>query len=100
MTRALLDPGRIIALAHGANPASWGRRMSPNYPALVTDFLALLESRQIPFVIVGGIALLQHVPARNTEEIDLILSARASMTSRSWPFASARRCSPPASSPN
>ena len=64
MTRALLYPGRIIALAHGANPASWGRRMSPNYPALVTDFLALLESREIPFVIVGGIALLQHVPAR------------------------------------
>ena len=31
--------------------------MSPNYPALVTDFLALLESREIPFVIVGGIAL-------------------------------------------
>ena len=49
--------------------------MSADYPALVTDFLALLESRRIPFVLVGGIALLQHVRGRNTEDIDLIISA-------------------------
>jgi hypothetical protein len=49
--------------------------MSTDYPALVSEFLALLESRQIPFVIVGGIALLQHVRGRNTDDIDLILSA-------------------------
>ena len=49
--------------------------MSMDYTALITDFLALLESRQIPFVVVGGIALLQHVHGRNTEDIDLIISA-------------------------
>ena len=49
--------------------------MSTDYTALITDFLALLESRQIPFVVVGGIALLQHVQGRNTEDIDLIISA-------------------------
>ena len=49
--------------------------MSADYTALITDFLALLESRQIPFVVVGGIALLQHVRGRNTEDIDLIVSA-------------------------
>jgi len=49
--------------------------MSADYPALVADFLALLEGRRIPFVVVGGIALLQHVRGRNTEDIDLIISA-------------------------
>lgn len=49
--------------------------MSADYPALITDFLALLEGRGIPFVVVGGIALLQHVRGRNTEDIDLIISA-------------------------
>src|SRR4051794_41557117 len=72
---APLAPGEIIALAHFAKPATWGHPMSADYPALVTDFLALLERRQIPFVIVGGIALLQHVRGRNTDDIDLILSA-------------------------
>lgn len=71
----LLHPGRVIALAHSANPATWSRSMSTDYTALITDFLALLESRQIPFVVVGGIALLQHVHGRNTEDIDLIISA-------------------------
>jgi hypothetical protein len=72
---SLLDPGRIIALAHGANPATWSIPMSTDYPALVSDLLALLEERQIPFVVVGGIALLQHVRGRNTGDIDLIVSA-------------------------
>jgi hypothetical protein len=71
----LLDPGKIIGLAHGANPARWGDPINADYPALVSEFLALLEKRQIPFVVVGGIALLQHVPGRNTEDIVLIISA-------------------------
>ena len=72
---AQLHPGTIIALAHGANPATWGQLVSANYPDLVTEFLGLLNSRNIPFVVVGGIALLQHVQGRNTEDIDLIISA-------------------------
>lgn len=46
-----------------------------DYPALASEFLKLLVGAQIPFVIVGGIALLQHVRGRNTEDIDVILSA-------------------------
>ena len=72
---ALLHPGRVIALARGANPANWHDPMPTDYTALVTDFLALLQRRRIPFVVVGGIALLRHVAGRNTEDIDLILSA-------------------------
>jgi hypothetical protein len=71
---ALLHPGRVVALAFGANPANWNHQMPTDYTALVTDFLALLARRQIPFVVVGGIALLRHVEGRNTEDIDLILS--------------------------
>src|SRR2546423_3498482 len=71
----LLNPGRIIALAHAANPTTWNNPMSTDYSTLITDFLALLQRRQIPFVVVGGIALLQHVHGRNTEDIDLIISA-------------------------
>ena len=43
----------------------------------VSDLWALLEARQIEFVLVGGIALLQYVPGRNTEDIDLIVSTSA-----------------------
>src|ERR1700681_4266171 len=35
---------------------------------------ALLEQRQIEYLLVGGIALLQYVEGRNTEDIDLIMS--------------------------
>jgi len=39
----------------------------------VTRFFALLRERQIEYVLVGGIALLQYVEGRNTEDIDLIM---------------------------
>jgi len=72
---ALLHPGRIIALAHGANPATWSVPVNEDYTVLAQNFLRLLQQREIPFVIVGGIALLRHVQGRNTEDIDLILPA-------------------------
>ena len=38
----------------------------------VSRFFSLLSERQIDYVLVGGIALLQYVEGRNTEDIDLI----------------------------
>ncbi len=35
---------------------------------------ALLEERRIDYLLVGGIALLQYVEGRNTEDIDLIMA--------------------------
>jgi hypothetical protein len=70
-----LDAGRIIHLAHSANRVNWSGPMHSDYAALTSDFLALLRQREIPFVIVGGIALLQYVSGRNTEDIDIILAA-------------------------
>lgn len=49
--------------------------MSADYSALTIDFLGLMERRQIPFVVVGGIALLQYVHGHNTDDLDLIISA-------------------------
>lgn len=40
----------------------------------VERLFALLGERQIDYLLVGGIALLQYVEGRNTEDIDLILA--------------------------
>jgi len=39
----------------------------------VARLFALLRERQIDYLLVGGIALLQYVEGRNTEDIDLIM---------------------------
>jgi len=43
----------------------------------VARFFSLLRERQIDYVLVGGIALLQYVEGRNTEDIDLIMTVSA-----------------------
>jgi len=43
----------------------------------VARFFSLLRERQIEYVLVGGIALLQYVDGRNTEDIDLIMAVSA-----------------------
>src|SRR5215208_5307759 len=43
----------------------------------VARFFSLLRERQIEYVLVGGIALLQYVEGRNTEDIDLIMTVAA-----------------------
>ncbi len=40
----------------------------------VDNLFALLDERRVTYVLVGGIALLQYVEGRNTEDIDLIVS--------------------------
>ena len=43
----------------------------------VARFFSLLSEREIDYVLVGGIALLQYVEGRNTEGIDLIMAVSA-----------------------
>jgi hypothetical protein len=43
----------------------------------VERLFALLEERQIDYVLVGGIALLHYVEGRNTEDLDLIMALPA-----------------------
>lgn len=56
----------------------------------------LLDARQIDYVLVGGMAMLQYVEGRNTRDIDLILAPtdlerlpELEISSREDPFASA-----------
>ena len=41
----------------------------------VAQLFSLLEDRKIDYLLVGGIALLQYIEGRNTEDIDLIMAA-------------------------
>jgi len=43
----------------------------------VVDLFTLLEQRRIPYLLVGGIALLRCVEGRNPEDIDLLMSLPA-----------------------
>lgn len=46
----------------------------------VSNLFNLLEQRKTSYVLVGGIALLQYIEGRNTEDIDLILNMTALRT--------------------
>lgn len=50
---------------------------SSDIPAQVDQLLVLLEERGTSFVLVGGIAMLQYVPGRATEDIDFIVAPKA-----------------------
>ncbi len=43
--------------------------------ASVGHLFDLLEEREVPYVLVGGIAMLAYVEGRNTQDIDLILAS-------------------------
>ena len=56
-----------------------GERPNPSANLLPTDrdvieLFTLLRQRQIPYLLVGGIAMLRYIEGRNTEDIDLLMS--------------------------
>jgi hypothetical protein len=71
--------GEIIRNAVLFNPESHQERLmnSDLLIETVARFFTLLRERQIEYVLVGGIALLQYVEGRNTEDIDLIMAVSA-----------------------
>lgn len=46
-------------------------------PQVVSRLFSLLRERGIDYMLVGGIAMLQYVEGRNTEDIDLIVAEEA-----------------------
>lgn len=68
--------GRVIQNAVVFDPRYPPERAvdAASLPETVARFFALLEARNIDYVLVGGIALLQYVDGRNTEDIDLIMA--------------------------
>lgn len=71
--------GEVIRNAVVFNPANPQEiLMNPDILIeTVAQFFSLLRERQIDYVLVGGIALLQYVEGRNTEDIDLIMAVSA-----------------------
>lgn len=41
------------------------------------ELFALLHQRQVPYLLVGGIAMLTYVEGRNTQDVDLVLSVNS-----------------------
>ena len=78
-TSSRVHIGEVIRNAVLFNPVnSQGRVMnSDNLIETVGRFFTLLSERQIDYVLVGGIALLQYAEGRNTEDIDLIMAVSA-----------------------
>jgi hypothetical protein len=68
--------GAVVRNAIVFNPRYWGDSLVSTDTLLqaVERLFALLYVRRIDYVLVGGIALLQYVEGRNTEDIDLIIS--------------------------
>ena len=48
-----------------------------NLPQQIHELFALLRDRNVPYLLVGGVALLRYIDGRNTEDIDLLLSVES-----------------------
>jgi hypothetical protein len=83
MSSANISPrvhiGEVIRNAVLFNPGNHQERLmeSDFLIEAVARFFALLRERQIEYVLVGGIAMLQYVEGRNTDDIDLIMAVSA-----------------------
>ncbi len=71
--------GKVIRDATVFNPQNWQKGIV-NTDALlesVARLFGLLHERKVDYVLVGGIALLNYIEGRNTEDIDLIMALSA-----------------------
>ena len=68
--------GKVIRDAAVFNPQNWdgGALNSDSLLQSVSRLFDLLADRQVEYLLVGGVALLQYVEGRNTEDIDLIMA--------------------------
>ncbi len=68
--------GEVVRNAIVFNPHPRGR-LPMNGDSLLDQadaLFALLRAQNVDFVLVGGLAMLQYVPGRNTQDIDLIMA--------------------------
>jgi hypothetical protein len=71
--------GEVIRNAVLFNPGNHQERLvnSDFLIETVARFFALLRERQVEYVLVGDIAMLQYVEGRNTEDVELIMAVSA-----------------------
>lgn len=69
--------GNIIRDGVAFDPKNWQGRAAgaASLPEHVAELFALLRARKIVAALVGGVALLQYVEGRNTQDIDLVVAA-------------------------
>jgi hypothetical protein len=82
--RSLADVAEIIHAATVLGPAAWSRAPMPeaHMAADIEDRLKshlislfeILHQRNVPYVLVGGIAMLTYIEGRNTKDVDLVIS--------------------------
>jgi hypothetical protein len=80
----LRDVAEIIHAAIVLGPAAWGREPMPEahmagdiedrLKSQLIELFTMLHERKVPYVLVGGIAMLTYVQGRNTKDVDLVLS--------------------------
>jgi hypothetical protein len=78
-TQPVVHIGKVVQHARLFNIQHWqgeARTMDDLLRAVDALFI-LLHQRKMKYVLVGGIALLQYVQGRNTEDIDLIFNVTA-----------------------
>lgn len=73
-TRETVRIGEVVRNAVAFNFRRRERGDMNDLLQAVEELFALLEARRVACVLVGGIALLQYVEGRNTEDIDLIVA--------------------------
>lgn len=79
--------GEVAEIIHAATllgPAAWGREPMPEahmagdiedrLKSQLIDLFGILHQRNVPYVLVGGIAMLTYIEGRNTKDVDLVLS--------------------------
>jgi hypothetical protein len=76
LERTPIHIGQVIRNAIRFAPQNWrgGPMNADALPQAVAALFSLLRQRQIDYLLVGGIAMLQYVAGRNTEDIDLIVA--------------------------
>jgi hypothetical protein len=75
-THTRIHIGHVIRDAVQSDIKKWfiNPMNTDSLPQIVSRLFALLAERQIEYVLVGGLALLNYVEGRNTEDIDLIMA--------------------------
>src|SRR5258707_6235190 len=81
------ERGGNIHAATLPGPAAWGREPMPEahmagdiedrLKSQLIELFRILHERKIPYVLVGGIAMLTFIEGRNTKDVDLVLSVES-----------------------
>lgn len=82
MTTYRLDAvaiGQVVRDAAVFDPKRWAldAKQADSLPQAVAALFQLLGERRIDYVLVGGIAMLQYIEGRNTQDIDVVMALAA-----------------------